>query len=790
MDLYEPQPYQGFDRPLATDEVRVMITDFRAIYPPWLDGTHPATQEEAAAHVASLQDTARDYSVEAAARREFHSWHQSLSQEARAWFNALNSLLDDVGKRDFHHWFRSLTQDERTTFGDALGREMEVTNLVPSWDDRVSTAQAHLGKMTPEVYTTTRNNATTIVDVFHLVPPQRDGLRDEIIDVVTHRLSTDNWGKAVQLAERLATEHGTGLFAGFDANAAFPPPQLGNLPPVQAGPQAWWLQLPNNMVFPDLSMNLHGDAALPEVPWTFDPNDPFALPLDPTLGDGSMPFDVATVNPSDLTLPAGLGDGSMPLDVTTFDPNDLLGASAFAKLGDGSMPLDVATFDPGDLTLSGGLGDGSMPFDVATVNPGDLTLPAGLGDGSAPMEVTTVNPRDLMGGPTFVGSMPVDAAAFNPGVPTNLPPTVPSTDPFMGVQRQEPGGDMDWTATHQPTDSLGAPWQPTDTGPEAPAVAREPDAQQAAPEPRPGKRSRDEFEQDSGPVTVPEPPESRPVPEQLVPPSAADTAALLDAVPPGTRFADPRTFAGLINGTRAETGRDVNCVDAGLAFHETYHGNPRVAGAKNSPLVSGASAVAEKLSYAPELLSRGAAGVAEVINRITEAGHGADALVFGYPRKGHGHVWNVVNHHGVVSIVDAQAGTVVPATPDALPGLDRVYAIPLDADGEFVTGRPLDPPTPPTDPDPYAAAEYERAVDVHRMRAAAVAGEEIPVRGTSGRLVPSLDGLRLIGAAIAAEVAADLSSVLGRNVIALVIGPDAEYPEYMKFTPRGRPLPV
>jgi hypothetical protein len=56
--------------------------------------------------------------------------------------------------------------------------------------------------------------------------------------------------------------------------------------------------------------------------------------------------------------------------------------------------------------------------------------------------------------------------------------------------------------------------------------------------------------------------------------------------------------------------------------------------------------------------------------------------------------------------------------------------------------------------------------------------------------VPSLDGLRLVGAAIAAEIAAELSAVLGRNIIALVIGPDAEYPEYLKFTPRGRPLPV
>jgi len=75
------------------------------------------------------------------------------------------------------------------------------------------------------------------------------------------------------------------------------------------------------------------------------------------------------------------------------------------------------------------------------------------------------------------------------------------------------------------------------------------------------------------------------------------------------------------------------------------------------------------------------------------------------------------------------------------------------------------------------------------MRAAAAAGAEIPLPD-GGRLVPSLGGLRLVGAAVTAEYAAALASLTGRDVIALVIGADAEYPEFLKFTPGGRPLPV
>jgi hypothetical protein len=336
------------------------------------------------------------------------------------------------------------------------------------------------------------------------------------------------------------------------------------------------------------------------------------------------------------------------------------------------------------------------------------------------------------------------------------------------------------------TDSVAGPVGQNDVA----SVPSEPQRPPADHAPASGKRSRDEFEADDGPVSVPEPPSSRPMPERLVPPAPEDTAALLAAVPPGTRFADPATFVELINGPRSADGRDVNCVDAALAFHATYNGDPRVAGsaASGGAPRSAGTAAGEELGYAPEMFSRGEAGLAEIVERVRKGGHGSDAVVFGFPRQGQGHAWNIVNHNGVVSIVDAQDGVVLPATTNLVPGLDRIYAIPLDANGDFITDDPA-PPTPPVDADPYEAAEYEHAVQVHEMRAAAAAGAEIPLPD-GGRLVPSLGGLRLVGAAVTAEYAAALASLTGRDVIALVIGADAEYPEFLKFTPGGRPLPV
>jgi hypothetical protein len=428
------------------------------------------------------------------------------------------------------------------------------------------------------------------------------------------------------------------------------------------------------------------------------------------------------------------------------------------------------------------------------------------GKGKAPANEPLVDPADQGGEVPAIGQFvdnnnkePAKESSVDPAGQSGQKPTsgqnvdqsgrTPENEQSVGLSKQsrdEFQSDSGPATSHQrgappapgSTDQLGAPFDGTFT-PQPPD-----DATGHTPtESGPGKRSRDEFEVD-GPSTRYEPPATRPMPEQLVPPSQADVDALRAVVPPGTRFTDPADFAALINGARTDLGRDVNCVDASLAFHSTWHGDPRVAGAGPA----GATTAAEELGYAPELVGRGADGLAEVIDRVRRGGHGSDALVFGFPRTGRGHAWNVVNHHGHISIVDSQAGTVRPAEPGALPDLDRVYAIPLDVDNEFITEPRTPPPAAPSSSDPYVLAEHERAVRVHEMRTAAAAGEEIAVPG--GSLVPSLGGLRLVGATVTAAIAAELAALTGRDVIALVIGADAEEPEPLRFTPTGRPLPV
>ncbi|MFT7841846.1 toxin glutamine deamidase domain-containing protein [Saccharothrix sp. BKS2] len=247
-------------------------------------------------------------------------------------------------------------------------------------------------------------------------------------------------------------------------------------------------------------------------------------------------------------------------------------------------------------------------------------------------------------------------------------------------------------------------------------------------------------------------------------------------------------------------------------------------------------------SRAPEFLGSGVGAFTEVVDRVVRGGHGSVAAVTAYERGAdHGHEWEVVNDHGVVSLVDVQAGTTRPATPDAVPaGTDRLYAVPLDANGEFIDGEPSIPPSAPAelgadvvarhgeavssaDPDwssyldfleariqasrhaiellgpDRAVVERERLaglvlhhreVDVHRMRLEVAAGGEVSPRGTPGRLVPGAGGARLVGAVVTAALAADLAAVLRLDVIALVIGSDAEEPRELRFPPRGRPLPT
>ncbi|MBM7773660.1 hypothetical protein JOD54_003864 [Actinokineospora baliensis] len=384
-------------------------------------------------------------------------------------------------------------------------------------------------------------------------------------------------------------------------------------------------------------------------------------------------------------------------------------------------------------------------------------------------------------------------------------------------------------------DQVTGPWNPADhvTVPSTPDAPTTVDSSG----PRGTKRSREEFEADLGPVTHPSPPGTRSVQDTLTPASAKDVLALEAVVPQGARFTDPALFVDLLNGDRTAPGRDINCVDAAVSFHSTYHGQPRVAGIGTPGQAprGAVSKAAEWTSYAPEFVGTGAKALADVIERVTRAGHGADAMLIAFGANGgRGHAWNVVNHNGTVSLVDPQQGTIVPATADALPGLGRVHAIPLDANNQFIPGTPVrglptglpsgiaaDFAATVADPNPDWSSHVDevgqeldvlrdsfdsthtknqadalslhlRAVDIQRMRALSGANDIITLRGTEYTLVPYRGGYRLVSDTAAdpgfmAEIAA---SILGRSVFALVIGADAETPQVLEFPPRGRPLPV
>ncbi|MBY8852512.1 hypothetical protein K7G98_31465, partial [Saccharothrix sp. MB29] len=117
-------------------------------------------------------------------------------------------------------------------------------------------------------------------------------------------------------------------------------------------------------------------------------------------------------------------------------------------------------------------------------------------------------------------------------------------------------------------------------------------------------------------------------------------------------------------------------------------------------------------SRTPEFLGSGAGAFTEVVDRVVRGGHGSAASVTTYERGAdRGHEWEVVNDHGVVSLVDAQAGTTRPATPDALPaGTDRLYAVPLDANGDFIGGEPPTPPPAPAELGADVVARHGEAV--------------------------------------------------------------------------------
>ncbi|MFE3453168.1 toxin glutamine deamidase domain-containing protein [Nonomuraea sp. NPDC059194] len=152
---------------------------------------------------------------------------------------------------------------------------------------------------------------------------------------------------------------------------------------------------------------------------------------------------------------------------------------------------------------------------------------------------------------------------------------------------------------------------------------------------------------------------------------------LLDAVPPGTRFADPRgTWVRLVNGMGAadDPFRAGNAADCALAVVSTWHGEPVVAAprlpeydAVGRPLLmgeaGGAARIERWLGRRLECVGQGRQAYEVIAQRLVEAGHGASAVIVVRWPGGGSHAWNAVNADGEVIWIDAQRGHMAVEPP-------------------------------------------------------------------------------------------------------------------------------
>ncbi|MEV0582307.1 toxin glutamine deamidase domain-containing protein [Nonomuraea sp. NPDC050310] len=168
---------------------------------------------------------------------------------------------------------------------------------------------------------------------------------------------------------------------------------------------------------------------------------------------------------------------------------------------------------------------------------------------------------------------------------------------------------------------------------------------------------------------------------------------LADAVPDGVRFPDPRgTWIRLINaeGPAGDPFRAGNAADCALAVVSTWHGEPAVAAPRQPeydrigrPLLTGEAGAAERmarwLGVPVAVAGEGRETYPHIARRLSDAGHGAAAVLIGRWATGGTHAWNAVNHHGEVIWIDAQRGHMAVEAP--YPAVAEVFCAVLDRGG-------------------------------------------------------------------------------------------------------------
>ncbi|MEV4161724.1 toxin glutamine deamidase domain-containing protein [Nonomuraea dietziae] len=163
----------------------------------------------------------------------------------------------------------------------------------------------------------------------------------------------------------------------------------------------------------------------------------------------------------------------------------------------------------------------------------------------------------------------------------------------------------------------------------------------------------------------------------LARPDPQSEADLMRAVPEGARFADPRgTWVRLVNGMgpAADPFRASNAADCALAVLSTWHGEPVVAAprqpeydAVGRPLLTGESGGKARMERwigrRLEHVGQGRHAYPLIARRLSEAGHGAAALIVVRWPGGGSHAWNAVNSEGEVIWIDGQRGHMAVEPP-------------------------------------------------------------------------------------------------------------------------------
>ena len=135
-------------------------------------------------------------------------------------------------------------------------------------------------------------------------------------------------------------------------------------------------------------------------------------------------------------------------------------------------------------------------------------------------------------------------------------------------------------------------------------------------------------------------------------------------------------------------GRSNNCVDAALAAADTYSGNPTAA-AHRTPDThpdgtpsdrgenNGRDRIENTLGARFSDYGNGRGAFNRLENDLRNSGHGSQAVIVTQDSKGRAHAWNVVNHNGKITYVDAQTGQR--SNKPLHDGTNGVHAIPLNA---------------------------------------------------------------------------------------------------------------